>query len=77
MKSNCDRDVERFRSKQKGDMDQRTKHEMNEERKFLRSLKDKRDTDMKRFLGQQKNDYRATKNLYKTVSCMLHFLVWR
>ena len=68
IKSTYERDLERFRSRQRAEMDQRLKYEANEERKFEKSLKDKRDIEMKRFLSQQKADYRATKNLFKTVS---------
>lgn len=65
LKSTYDRDLERFRSRQRAELDQRLKHEANEERKFSKLLKDKRDIDMKRFMGQQKVDYRNTKNLFK------------
>ena len=68
LKSTYDRDLERFRSRQRAELDQRLKHEANEERKFSKLLKDKRDIDMKRFMGQQKVDYRNTKNLFKVVS---------
>ena len=68
LKTSYERDIERLRSRQRAEMDQRYKYETNEERKFEKSLRDKRDSEMKRFLGQQKADYRATKNLFKTVS---------
>ena len=70
LKSNYDREIDRLRSRQRAEMDQRLKYEASEERKFEKSLRDKRDMEMKRFLGQQKADYRATKNLFKTVSIM-------
>jgi thousand and one amino acid protein kinase len=66
LKTSYERDIERLRSRQRAELDQRYKYETNEERKFDKSLRDKRDSEMKRFLGQQKADYRATKNLFKT-----------
>ena len=41
------------------------KQEASEERKFLKSLKDKQEAEMKQFLAQQKAEFRATKSLYK------------
>ena len=41
------------------------KQEASEERKFIKSLKDKQEADMKQFLAQQKAEFRATKTLYK------------
>ena len=41
------------------------KQEASEERKFIKSLKDKQEVEMKQFLGQQKVGFRATKALYK------------
>ena len=71
LKTSYEREIERLRSRQRAEMEQRLKYEGSEERKFEKSLRDKRDTEMKRFLGQQKADYRATKILYKTVSASI------
>ncbi|CAI8037800.1 Serine/threonine-protein kinase TAO3 [Geodia barretti] len=51
LKTSYERDIERLRSRQRAEMDQRYKYETNEERKFEKSLRDKRDSEMKRFLG--------------------------
>ena len=72
LKSTYDRESDKFRSRQRGELDQRSKHEASEERKFLKSMKEKRDAEMKKFLAQQRADYRSTKGLFKVVSgqCM-------
>ena len=72
LKVQFDKDLEKLRQQQKTDMDKRFKFEANEEKKFLRGLKDKQDHEMKQFLSQQRSDYRATKTLYKKVS---HFFL--
>ena len=41
------------------------KQDASDERKFIKSLKERHETDMKQFLGQQKVEYRATKNIFK------------
>ena len=41
---------------------------MQEEKRFLRGLKERQEADMKVFINQQKADLRSTKNLYKKVS---------
>ena len=41
------------------------KQEASEERKFMKSLRDKQESEMKQFLAQQKAEFRATKALYK------------
>ena len=72
LKAQFDKDLEKLRQQQKTDMDKRFKFEANEEKKFLRGLKDKQDHEMKQFMSQQRVDYRATKSLYKRVS---HFFL--
>ena len=67
MRSAHDRDLEKLVSRVKGDRDQRVKHEVTEEKRFGKSLRDKQDVEMKHFLAQQKQDYRITKNLFKKV----------
>ena len=62
-----DRDRDRLYSRHRAEGDQRLKTEASEERKFVKSLKDKQDTDMKQFLVQQKSDYRQIKNIFKKV----------
>ena len=42
--------------------------ESSEERRFVKSLKERQESDMKAFLQQQKNDYRSTKLMFKKVS---------
>ena len=41
--------------------------EVQDEKRFLRSLKEKQEADMKAFVSQQKADLRSTKNLYRKV----------
>ena len=67
LRSNYERDLERLRSRQRAEGEQRVKYEANDERKFLKSVKEKQDAEMKHFLAQQKADYRATKGLFKKV----------
>ena len=71
LKVQFDKDLEKLRQQQKTDLEKRVKFETNEEKKFLRGLKDKQDHEMKQFLSQQRVDYRATKTLYKKVSTSL------
>lgn len=63
--STYEREMEKVASKHRVELEQKTKQESHEERKFLKSMKEKHDADMKQFLSQQKADYRGTKALFR------------
>ena len=45
---------------------------MQEEKRFLRGLKERQEADMKVFINQQKSDLRSTKSLYKKVCFIVY-----
>ena len=66
-----ERELDRLRARQKTEMEQKLKQMMADERRLLKHIKDKQDSDMKAFASDQKAAYKAAKNQFKRV-CILN-----
>lgn len=62
-----EKDLEKLRTRQKTEMEQKLKQMSADEKRLLRHIKDKHDNDMKMFLSDQKAAYKAAKNQFKKV----------
>ena len=62
-----EKDLEKLRTRQKTEMEQKLKQMSADERRLLKHIKDKHDNDMKMFLSDQKAAYKAAKNQFKKV----------
>lgn len=62
-----ERELDRLRARQKTEMEQKLKQMMADERRLLKHIKDKHDSDMKAFVSEQKAAYKAAKNQFKKV----------
>lgn len=60
-----ERELERLRARQKTEMEQKWKQMMADEKRLLKHIKDKQDSDMKAFVSDQKAAYKAAKNQFK------------
>ena len=62
-----EKDLEKLRTRQKTEMEQKLKQMSADEKRLLKHIKDKHDNDMKLFLSDQKAAYKAAKNQFKKV----------
>ena len=62
-----EKDLEKLRTRQKTEMEQKLKQMSADEKRLLRHIKDRHDNDMKMFLSDQKAAYKAAKNQFKKV----------
>ena len=62
-----EKDLEKLRTRQKTEMEQKLKQMSADEKRLLKHIKDKHDNDMKMFLSDQKAAYKAAKNQFKKV----------
>ena len=62
-----EKDLEKLRTRQKTEMEQKLKQMSADEKRLLKHIKDKHDNDMKIFLSDQKAAYKAAKNQFKKV----------
>ncbi|XP_015769344.1 PREDICTED: serine/threonine-protein kinase TAO1-like [Acropora digitifera] len=62
-----ERELERLRTRQKAEMEQKWKQMTADEKRLLKHIKDKQDSDMKAFVSDQKAAYKAAKNQFKKV----------
>lgn len=60
-----ERELERLRTRQKAEMEQKWKQMTADEKRLLKHIKDKQDSDMKAFVSDQKAAYKAAKNQFK------------
>ena len=65
-----ERELDRLRARQKTEMEQKLKQMMADERRLLKHIKDKHDSDMKAFVSDQKAAYKAAKNQFKKVCAL-------
>lgn len=60
-----ERELDRLRARQKTEMEQKLRQMMADEKRLLKHIKDKQDSDMKAFVSDQKAAYKAAKNQFK------------
>ncbi|XP_013387339.1 serine/threonine-protein kinase TAO1 isoform X2 [Lingula anatina] len=59
------KELEKLRSKHLGELDRRTRHNQNAEKKLWKNITQQQETDMKMFVQQQKKDYKLNKEQIK------------
>ena len=67
-----ERDIEKLRTRQKTEMEQKLKQMGADEKRLLKHIKDKHDNDMKMFVSDQKAAFKVAKNQLKKV-CTLAY----